>query len=45
MPAGTGVLQKNGYGIIWELDNIPDGNKKYHLIKDLFASNDTHIKK
>lgn len=27
--------RKHGYRIIGELDNIPTGNKKYHLIKDL----------
>ena len=27
--------KKHGYRIIGELDNIPEGNKKFHLIKDL----------
>ncbi len=27
--------KKHGYRIISKLDNIPDGNKKFHLIKDL----------
>lgn len=27
--------KKHGYRIIEELDNIPTGNKKFHLIKDL----------
>lgn len=27
--------KKKGYRIIGELENIPDGNKKFHLIKDL----------
>ena len=29
--------KKHGYKIISELDDIPDGNKKYHLIKNLEA--------
>ena len=29
--------KKNGYTIISELDDIPKGNKKYHLIKKLSA--------
>ena len=29
--------KKNGYKIISELEDIPDGNKKYHLIKNLEA--------
>lgn len=27
--------KKHGYRIIGELDNIPNGNKKYHLVKEL----------
>ena len=27
--------KKHGYRIIGELENIPDGNKKYHLVKEL----------
>ena len=27
--------KKHGYKIISELNDIPDGNKKFHLIKDL----------
>ena len=27
--------RKHGYRIISELDNIPTGNKKFHLVKDL----------
>ena len=27
--------KKHGYRIIGELDNIPNGNKKYQLVKDL----------
>ena len=29
--------KKHGYKIISELDDIPAGNKKYHLIKNLEA--------
>ena len=29
--------KKRGYKIISELEDIPDGNKKYHLIKNLEA--------
>ena len=29
--------KKHGYKIISKLDDIPDGNKKYHLIKNLEA--------
>ena len=41
LPAGTMSWQapdfykKYGYRIIGELENIPEGNKKYHLVKDL----------
>ncbi|MCQ2613950.1 MAG: GNAT family N-acetyltransferase [Treponemataceae bacterium] len=27
--------KKHGYRIIGELENIPNGNKKYHLVKEL----------
>ena len=32
-----GFYIKHGYKIIGELNDIPDGNKKYHLIKNLEA--------
>ncbi len=31
--------KKHGYRIIGELENIPDGNKKFHLVKELSAKN------